>query len=181
MLGEKLRGASAALASLAGELAASRALHMGLVTFHGSAAVHCPMQPAQNVATSFAGLCDSDIGPGGTNITAGIDLSATILSQVPVGAFKVLITMSDGEHNAASDPLAAADRVKAADVTHVCIAFGGPGEVDYSTLKRLASGPSFFQSAADNQALRDLFRRCGTTISKTVPQGINPHAGLGTL
>ncbi len=87
---------------------------------------------------------------GGTNIGAGIDEAADVLTGPGVRAhsYKTMILMTDGGNNAGEDPEVAAQRAADSGISIVCITFGvGADQAAMKEIARIGNGTHFH---ADN-------------------------------
>ena len=110
----------------------------------------------------------SELQPNGnTNITSGLNEGIQLLNQVDdsLGYQKVLVLLSDGEHNTGSDPVAMASTIKAdqPDVKIVTVGYQlKPDAKD--TMRDIATDPRFYLDAPNSDAVLKQFRALGRSI-----------------
>ncbi len=179
MAGPKLDQASVAASALVRAMAPLPSARAAVVTFHDTAQVRNPLEPVGLFAAQYEPLNQSEIGDG-TSIYAGLDEADVLLTPEARGTAQLILLMSDGM-NTGEEPFTLADDLKRRGVTIVTVGFGGPGDIDHDTLRRMASNPALFYGAYDGNALRDLFHAIGKTITQTVRAGVHPRSRLTTL
>ena len=138
--------------------------YSGLAGFSTSANQLSPM--SQNSNQTKAKL--SELRPGGnTNITSGLSQGIQLLNQVDdsLGYQKVLVLLSDGEHNTGSDPVAMATTIKAdqPDVKIVTVGYQLTPE-GKDTMRDIATDSRFYLDAPNSDAVLKQFRALGRSI-----------------
>jgi hypothetical protein len=108
----------------------------------------------------------TELKPNGwTNMTAGLAQAAKQLEDhADPGALKVIVFLSDGQHNQGEGPEKMAEKLKK-DGFHIwSIAFGK--DANQALLRRIASSPSSYQFAKDNKQLKKLFGVIGKKLCR---------------
>lgn len=180
MGGDKAREADAASRALVSELAspANRgAFTIAVVDFSSSAAIVCPPEPADRLATHIPPLSAS----GSTNVTAALGEADRIVRSAPkeLGTTRpVVLLFSDGRPNCGGDARTVASSLKSvADV--VTVAFGSDADEDF--LREIATSPSHSYRCRDGRDLRKFFAAIGATLSQSIASGVPAAGPLGTL
>ncbi|UTF52005.1 vWA domain-containing protein [Natronosalvus rutilus] len=138
--------------------------NVGVVSYSSSATLDQKLTSDHGtVKTAIDGLSSS----GQTHIVDGVETAQEELTDgtnARPDAEKIMVVMSDGEHNQGGDPVDAADDAKGEGIEIYTVAFGS---ADESTLQDMASDPwdaHFFQAANENELI-DAFSQIGRIIA----------------
>ncbi|MFB1065181.1 VWA domain-containing protein [Natrinema sp. H-ect4] len=138
--------------------------NVGLVSYSTSASLDQELTGSHgDVQSAINGLS----GGGQTHIVDGVEEAQDELHNGPnarSGADKIMVVMSDGEHNQSGDPVVAADDAKSDGTELYTVGFGS---ADASTLQSMASNPwdVHYFDAADDDELIDAFSQIGQAIA----------------
>jgi len=138
--------------------------NVGLVSYSTSASLDQELTGSHgDVQSTINGLS----GGGQTHIVDGVETAQDELHNGPnarSGADKIMVVMSDGEHNQSGDPVVAADDAKSDGTELYTVGFGS---ADASTLQSMASNPwdVHYFDAADDDELIDAFSQIGQAIA----------------
>jgi uncharacterized protein YegL len=188
MRGDKAREASEATLNLCQELASpvnKDGFWLTCVDFSDSANLVHPLEKAASLVAHLSPLKVGFVA-GSTNITSGLELCGTVLSDSLAkpnaegirSLRPVAILLSDGVHNKGADPIPAATNLKQiADV--VCVAFGA--DADETMLRNIATSDQHFVRCTSGRELRAFLAQVGLTLTRTMAARTNAGQALAKI
>jgi uncharacterized protein YegL len=152
-------------------------IHLGVITFGGSAAAHLPLTPAHQIQ----GIQEF-VASGGTPMGAAMDIARELVENrelIPSRAYRpILVLVSDGhptdDWEGPFRTLLASER--AAKATRIALAIGN--DADEAMLTEFANDPEAPLFHADNAAEIVRFFRAVTMSVAKHSQSANPSASL---
>ena len=145
------------------------AARFGVVSFESSATLRVNL--STNATEINAGI-DELVASGGTMISAGFNMARQLFAdQARANATKIALLVSDGYAPSDVGAVAAADLLKADDVTVFAWGFGG---ANLAQLQLLASEPSFAVLGADLADLTSYLAALQATVCALPPPSLPP-------
>jgi len=187
MSGQKAEDASQATFQLIRELAKPNnkdGFSVSVIDFAGSAKVKHELMSATDMVQTIRPISTSLLG-GGTNITAGLELSHQQCKKTPDDGQTevrwlrpVVILFSDGCHNRGPKPASVAKELGAsADI--VTVAYGS--DADVALLTNLATTPQHHYQCQDGSELRKFLAAVGASMTASLASGTNATDALGSI